>query len=225
MRKRLATGIACGIAAFGVCSGADNSQTRRPYFLTFGADKSLCRQALVNVRKLSTQDLLDGNVSPTFNSDRWSTSSIEWTDNSGTRRPSDFKYQVFDLDNDGTNEIVIEWKGNVRLMEYHYWDVMTEEEFSNARTNGIVGATYVPWHLNGQHIDADERGLGYWMAPWKYQQKDYVVFVPSYLPAARQAAFILVTEYKKDPYGDGGRWFPMKVLCGISNRKNAVPNM
>lgn len=225
MRKRLATGIACGMAVFGVCSGADNALARKPYFLTFGAERDVCRQALVNVRKLSTRDLLDGIVNHAFDSGQWDTSSIEWTDKSGKRQPWEFKYRFFDLDNDGTNEIVIEFKGHLRLMEYHYWDVMSEEQFANARANGIVGATYEPRHLSGDHIDADERGSGYWMAPWTYQLRHYVVFVDSYYARARRPAFILVTEYKRHPYGDGGRWFPMKVLCGISNRKNAAPNL
>jgi hypothetical protein len=201
------------------------------YSIETGGDKAVCREALTKILPFSRHDFLFGTLSNQLGPDRWRTESLEVTDKTGRRLAIDYRYRYFDIDNDGQPEVVVWSRGTRRSNEYDTWDVLSKSDFPAAKKLGFVGDEYSPERISGESVDFTApdglaKSLSF-MVPWRYGTRNYVIFQSSNFanpePKRRAPEYIVVTEYQKHPYGDGGRWQPMKVICSIRDLDRA-PN-
>jgi hypothetical protein len=198
-----------------------------PYKITLGADKRLCQRLLKTIAPIHFKDFLFGRLSESLAVQEWQTTSVEWTDKAGNRTPRDFRYRRFDIDNDGSPEVVVANRYMIRSTEYDSWDVLSNSEFAAIQRDGIVWDQYGPERIDGSQVEfADADGFGMslttFMVPWTYAKRNYVIFQEVYFGHPERRAsprYVVLAEYKRDPYQDGGRWQPMKPVCGIRDSK------
>jgi hypothetical protein len=219
--------IAALAALATVLASPVSARTPSPYRLVVDKEKSVCAHVLRVIARLPREDLTGGKLSEAseFSSEQWTTTSVDWTDTSGFRAPREFRYRLFDIDNDGETEVVISYSWLLRSALHETWEILSPTEFSARQRTGVTWDTYYPKRLTERDVDfSDREGRGLtlaFMAPLTYANRNYVIYQDVQFGSRDPAdgrRYLLVTEYQKDPYQDGGRWVPMKVVCAIRDR-------
>jgi len=157
----------------------------------------------------------------------WNISSIQGVDKAGNRKPRDLRWGRFDINNDGLPEIVITYRTSIRSTDQDAWEVLSSSDFSAIQKNGIAWDEYSPERISSADVDfADADGFGLTLAfmfPWTHAKRNYVVFQDVFFAhpelSGGSPRYVVLAEYKKDPYRDGGRWVPMKPICAVRDRK------
>jgi hypothetical protein len=179
------------------------------------------------ISRINFEEFLFGRLSESLGVQEWQTTSVEWTDKAGSRASRELRYRRFDIDNDGNPEVVITHRNIIRSTEYDSWEILSDSEFAVIQKDGIVWDQHAPERIDSSNVefaDAEGFGLGLttFMVPWRYAKRNYVVFQEVFFghPDRRASPrYMVLAEYQRNPYGDGGRWEPMKPVCAIRDSR------